>query len=295
MSRSAAAMNPGASNRRFVMLAVTLGLIGAVLVYVAFSRDSGSSGSGGPANSPVVVAKVDIPARTLVTTSMVEVVLVPEDVRNLLAYADPALVDGQITRFPIAAKEQVLSSKLVQSSTAATSRSLSYVIPPGKRAFAINTTDVQNAGGLLLPGDYVDVVVVYDVEFLNASGERETSDSFLVNTIFQNVEVLAVSQVVNDVVAEARPTPAAGGAASTTITTQANGQRPRNSEASAQPGAATVTLSLTPEQVQKMYLAEENGRIRLAVRPFQEGEEQPVDFVTEDELFPRNLRNPFTR
>jgi hypothetical protein len=44
-----------------------------------------------------------------------------------------------------------------------------------------------------------------------------------------------------------------------------------------------------------MYLAEENGRIRLSVRPFQEGEEQPVDFVTEQELFPRNLPNPFIR
>ena len=292
MSRSAATMNPGASNRRFVMLAVTLGLIGAVLVYVAFSRDSSSTGGGGAATAPVVVAKVDIPARTLVDPSMVEVVLVPEDVRNFLAFTDPTLVTGKITRFPIAAKEQVLTSKMVDSGPAATSRSLSYVVPQGKRGFAINASDVQNAGGLVLPGDYVDVVVIYDVEFLNGT-ESEIEEAYLVRTLFQNIEVLAVSQVVTDVVAQARSTPTAG--AATTPATDANGQRARNSEAAAQPGASTVTLSLTPEQVQLMYLAEENGRIRLSVRPFQESEEQPVDFVTEMELFPRNLPNPFIR
>lgn len=293
MSRSAATMNPGASNRRFVMLAITLGLIGAILVYVLFSRDSGSGGGSAVATSPVVVAKVDIAARTMVDPSMIEVVLVPDDVRNVASYTDTTLVAGKVTRFPIAAREQVLSSKIVNSGPAAISRSLSYVVPQGKRAFAINTSDVQNAGGLLLPGDYVDVVVIYDVEFDNG-GEREIREGFLVRTIFQNIEVLAVSQIVADVVAEAKATPTAGGTSPATAT-QANGQRARNSEAPPQPGANTVTLSLTPEQVQTMYLAEENGRIRLSVRPFQEGEEQPVDFVTEEELFPRNLPNPFTR
>jgi pilus assembly protein CpaB len=287
-------MNPGASNRRFVMLAVTLGLIGAVLVYVLFSRDPGSSVGGTATTSPVVVAKVDIPARTLVQPSMIEVVLVPDDVRNLASYTDMTLVTGKVTRFPIAAREQVISSKIVNSGPSATSRSLSYVIPQGKRGFAINTSDVQNAGGLVIPGDYVDVIAVYDVEFTTLAGEKETEESFFVRTILQNIEVLAVQQTVNDVVAESRATPVAGSTTSL-ADSPANGQRARNSEANPLPGAATVTLALTPEQVQTMYLAEENGRIRLSLRPFEDGEEQPVDFVTNQELFPRNLPNPFTR
>ena len=93
--------------------------------------------------------------------------------------------------------------------------------------------------------------------------------------------MLAVSQAVVDVVPEASPNP--------------EGQRVRNSEAKPNPGASTVTLSLTPEQAQRMYLAESNGKIRLSVRPYGEGDERPVDYMTELELYPQTLPNPFTR
>jgi pilus assembly protein CpaB len=276
-------MSGGNSNRRFIILAVVLGLLGAVLVYAAFSRGgSESSESSGTADSPVVVAKADIPARTRITAAMVEVRLVPADAVGLQAFTDPAKAAGQITRFPIAANEQVLSSKVIGPTTGANaaSRSLSYTIPPGKRAFAIGTSDVAMAGGLVLPGDYVDIVVIHDVEFSRA-GNVETRENFLVQTLFQNIEVLAVSQAIVDTVAEATPT--------------ANGQRVRNSEARPIPGAGTVTLALTPEQAQRIYLAESNGRIRFALRPFGEADERPVDYMTEQELLPPNIPNPFAR
>lgn len=281
MSRNAAAMSPGRANRRFVLLAITLGLLGAVLVYVAFSRSSTSTGGGGSsvgADTPVVVAKQEIPARTKIAQTMLDVKLVPADTRSEFAYADPAAVVGQVTRFPIAANEQVQSSKVVSlapGSTAA-SRSLSFVIPAGKRGFAIGLSAIQGAGGLILPGDYVDVVVIYDVPF---GGDEQ--GSYLVQTIMQNIEVLAVAQGIVDIVPEATPT--------------AGGQRVRNSEGRADPGAGTVTLALTPEQLQKIYLAESNGRIRLSLRPFGEGGERPVEFSVKNELFPPNIPRPVTR
>jgi pilus assembly protein CpaB len=264
------------------MLAVALGLLGAILVYAAFSRGSSSSSGGGAANMPVVVAKADIPARTKITQALLEVRLVAPDARSALAFEDPELVVGKVTRFPIAANEQVLSTKIVGVIPGASvgSRSLSYTIPQGKRAFAIGVSEVASAGGLVLPGDYVDVVVMYDVEFTRGGG-KEKQDNFLVQTVFQNIEVLAVSQSVVDVVPEASPT--------------ANGQRVRNSEAKPNSGAKTVTLALTPEQAQRAYLAEGNGSIRLSVRPYGEADERPVDYMTELELFPQNLPNPFTR
>ena len=282
MSRSAATMDSGKTNRRFILLAVTLGLIGAVLVYVAFSREQPTvTKIVGGADTPVVVAQTDIPARTRIRASMVEVRLVPADAVGNLAFADTASVVGQVTRFPVVQNEQILANKIVSlSGPAATGRSLSFTIPEGKRGFAIKASDVMNAGGLVLPGDYVDIIVIYDIEFLN-SGDREEEDSFLVLTILQNVEVLAVSQTVVDVVLETTP--------------PANGQRVRNSEAGPDPKAATVTLALTPEQAQRIYLAESNGRIRLAVRPYGDAIEQPIEFMTELELYPRNLPNPFQR
>jgi pilus assembly protein CpaB len=216
---------------------------------------------------------------------MLEVRLVPEDAVGLDSFANTDQVLGKITRFPIAANEQILPSKLVTvpagSSAAATaSRSLAYTIPSGMRGFAVKASPVMNGGGLVLPGDYVDIMVIYSVEF-QVGGEREEYENFLVQTIFQNIEVLAVSQTVVDHVVEATPS--------------ANGQRPRNSEARPDPEAGTVTLALTPEQAQRLYLAEANGSLRFSVRPYGESEERPIEFSTEVDLYPRNLPNPFTR
>jgi len=285
MSRQATAINPGRTNRRFIMLAFVLGLIGAVLIYVAFSRGESATGPAAIPGTPVVVAKENIPARTTITQSMLEVRLVPEDVKSELSYTDTADVVGQRTRFQISANEQVLPSKLVPlgAATGATNRSLSFIVPQGQRGFAISVSQVANAGGLVLPGDYVDVIVVYDIEFQASADptDRETADSYFVHTLFQNVEVLAVEQGIVDIVPEATPT--------------AGGQRVRNTEEPPNPEAATVTLALTPDQVQTVYLAEGNGRIRLSVRPFGESDEPAIDYQIEPDLFPANLENPFLR
>ena len=220
----AAASNPG--NRRLILAAVALGLLGAMLVYLASSSKGGSSSSSAPSGEgvPIVVAKADIPARTKITAPMVEVRLVPLDAASALGFKDASQVVGQVTRFPIAVNEQVLTNKIVSlAGTSAAGRSLSYVVPQGKRAIAITASDVQNAGGLLIPGDYVDIVVVYDVEFAGrAGGDRQTAASFVAHTVLQNVQVLAVSQNVVDLVPEATPS--------------ANGQQARNTEGKATPG-----------------------------------------------------------
>lgn len=282
MSRPAAAMNPGQTNRRFILLAIVLGLLGAILVYVAFSREK-TSPTGGVSDTPVVVAKQDIPARTKITESMVEIRLVAADNRSTLTYSDVAAVAGLITRFPIAANEQVLSNKVIPltSTGASTQRSLSFVVPPGMRGIAVTVKEVTTAGGLLLPGDYVDILVVYDIDFQDKPGDpasRTKVDSYLIQTLFQGVEVLAVSQITVDLVPETTPT--------------ANGQRGRNTEAKPDKEAITVTLSLSPEDAQKLYLAESNGRLRFTVRRFGDDEIRPLRPMVETDLF-QNVPNPF--
>jgi pilus assembly protein CpaB len=228
---------------------------------------------------------------------MLDVKLLAPDAISPLAYTDVNVAVGQVTRFPLSAGEQVLSSKVV-SVTAGVSRSLSFVIPEGKRGFAITASEVQNAGGLVLPGDYVDIIVIHDVEFLNDPADlssREVVPSYLVQTLMQNVEVLAVAQAVVDVVevpveteegaAPAAPIEGEGEEGST--------QRVRNSEAAAIPGASTITIAVTPEEAERLYLAESNGRIRLSVRPFGDDETVPVDFQVKTELFPQDIPNPF--
>lgn len=306
MSRPAGAMNTGQTNKKFLYMAGGLGLLGAILVYVAFSRSSGSGGVTGADQVPVVVAKTDIAARTKITASMVQVKLVRTDDASSQAFADTADAVGKITRFPITANEQVISSKVVDlsgnaspSSGSVAGKSLSFTVPPGQRAIAVNVTEVAQVGGLLLPGDYVDVLIVYDVDFANDPGDpasHEKATNFVVQTLFQNKEVLAVSQTIVDLVEETgtagSANASAGNAAGSTLTSDSD-QRVRNTEAKPTPAAATITLALSPEETQKFYLAVMNGKVRFSLRSFGDNEQRPIDIQTQFDLFQRNLPNPF--
>ena len=293
MARPLAGTAAGSTNRRLLLLALVAGIVAAILIYTALSRGSESTGSAGAASTvPAVVAKQDIPARTKITSGMVEVRQLPTDSHSELAYTDLSQVVGQVTRYPIATNEEVLSTKVVSlASVAKTGESLSYVIPEGSRAISIEVTQVISSGGLVLPGDYVDIIGVFDVTF-GAGDQETTADKYFSRIILQNIEVLAVAQTVVDTVPEAGTTTGTDGE---TTTTDAGGQRVRNTEASPEPKASTVTLSVTPQQAQLLFLAEENGVLRLAVRPYGDATVQDIPFVAETDLIPSNLPRPVVR
>jgi Flp pilus assembly protein CpaB len=119
-------------------------------------------------------------------------------------------------------------------------------------------------------------MVRYNVKF-----GQEEEQAYLAHVLLQNVEVLAVSQAIVDVVPNEEPS--------------ATGQRERISEARPNPGAGTVTLALTAEDAQLIFLAEANGEIRFAMRPYGDAEERPIDFTTERELLPPNIPAPVRR
>jgi pilus assembly protein CpaB len=294
MARPLAGTAAGRTNRRLLLLALVAGIVAAILVYAALSRSSESTGGVGGAASmaPAVVAKQDIPARTKITSGMVEVRQVPSDTRSELAYTDLTQVVGRVTRYPIATNEEVLSTKVVALESAAkTGDSLSYVIPEGRRAISIEVNQVISSGGLVLPGDYVDVIGVFNVNFRDGDQER-TEEKYFSRIILQNIEVLAVAQTVVDTPPEVGTTTGTDGE---TATTDASGQRVRNTEAAPEPKASTVTLSVTPQEAQLLFLAEENGVLRLAVRPYGDAEVQNVPFVAETELIPSDLPRPVVR
>ena len=286
----------GTTGRRMLLLALVAGIVAAILVYVALTRESGGSSegaSGAASVVPVVVAKQDIPARTKITSSMVEVRQIGLDDRSELAFTDLSDVVGRVTRVSIATKEQVLSAKVVAlAGVAETGDTLSFIIPDGRRAISIGVSEVVSSGGLVLPGDYVDVIGVFDVEFRNAQGEKETQDKYFSRVILQNLEVLAVAQTLVDAPPEAGTATEEDSGA----TAESSGtQRARNTEADPEPKAATVTLSVTGQEAQLLFLAEENGVLRLAVRAYVDAEVQDIPFVVETELIPPDLPSPALR
>jgi pilus assembly protein CpaB len=297
MARPLAGTAAGRTNRRLLLLALVAGVVAAILVYAALSRGSESTGGAGGAASmaPAVVAKQDIPARTKITTSMLEVRQMPTNDRSELAYTDLTQVVGRVSRYPIATSEQVLSTKVVAlEGVAKTGDSLSYVIPEGRRGISIGVSEVVSSGGLVLPGDYVDIIGVFNVNFRDGEQER-TEEKYFSRIILQNIEVLAVAQTVVDTPPEAGTTTGAEGETATTGAETADGQRARNTEAAPEPKASTVTLSVTAQEAQLLFLAEENGVLRLAVRPYGDAAVQDIPFVAETELIPPNLPRPAVR
>jgi pilus assembly protein CpaB len=271
MATSALRTSGQKSSRVALLVSVTFGALSAILVVAYLSKVKSEGGTKNVATVPAVFATRDIPERTTIKEDMVEVRNIPVDVRHSLALTDAKGAVGRITRIKIAAGEQVLSSKLADDKREA---GFSAVVPEGKRAVAVGVTEVIATGGHLSPGDYVDVIGVFEVQSptdgsgnpINrptgetaASGNSDKPKVYTAMTILQHVLVLAVAQ-------QADPTLEPGGK---------DDRRPSRTD-----DVKTVTLAVTPEQAEKLALAEQLGKLRLSLRPFGETEQRPVRPVT---------------
>src|SRR3990172_5903442 len=153
MARTAAGSLPGRTNRKFLIVALLFGALTAVLFY-ALTANRTSGGNPSTASSTqvqVVVARVPIRQRTSITADMLELKSVPADARVTGAVAGVSDVVGRGTKFPIDVNQQVSASAIVATSRLAAADALDVVIPAGRRAMSIQASQVQNAGGLILP------------------------------------------------------------------------------------------------------------------------------------------------
>ena len=260
-----------------MVLAVGFAIIAGLLVFAALSDGGGSSSStatsAGAATLLRVVAVDDIPARTRVTAEMVAVQPIPVEAALINAFASSESVVGQVTRFPIAANEQIGPQKVgatFEDGEAADS-GLSFVIPAGHRAVSISVTESSAVAGLVVAGDRVDVLALLDLDL--AGLEKAV-------TVLQNVEVLSVAQVAQRAVpppataeeeaaTEAAATEAAASDAAV-AGTDTLGVRPLAPEP--QPSARTVTLAVSPEDAQLLALADQHATLWLTLRAFDDDE-----------------------
>jgi pilus assembly protein CpaB len=109
----------------------------------------------------------------------------------------------------------------------------------------VRVDDVRGVAGFILPGDYVDVVLIAE----GGAAKRENYSEILL----QHVKVLAVDQLA--------------------------------SERQEQPTVAkAVTLEVTPEQAQKVLLATNIGKLSLILRRPAEAATDSARRVTERDL-----------
>ncbi len=251
MARTIQNMTKG-SGRGLLLLALLFAAVAAILAIVALTHsNSNQSVSGNSSDTTrVVVAAEDIPARMTLDGGMLKLADVPKDTALADGYTSTDAIVGQVTRYPLAANEQVTAQKIGVTSNV-TNEGLSSVLPTGTRAFAITVSEQTGAGGMILPGDLVDVIAIFGKDLVGVDKAV---------TLVQSVEVLAVAQKAQEAI------PPQTSVTATPDTSGTLGERP--SDAKPNPDARTVTLAVTEDQAQLLELAEVEGSLALSLRSF---------------------------
>ena len=144
----------------------------------------------------LVVAKSDLAFGATANRETLQEVVWPARNVPMGAFASiDEFLKQQETRIvlePIVANEPVLAGKV----TGPGQRSgLSTMLEPGKKAVTLRTNDVVGVGGLVLPGDRVDIFVTNEAKDLkNADGSIIQPYTDLLLT---NVRVLAIDQILD--------------------------------------------------------------------------------------------------
>jgi pilus assembly protein CpaB len=171
-------------SRSLILLAVGLVLAGATgfaLYRVSIEAQNAPAAALTLLELPAVVAKVDIPARTVITPDMVTTKKVPTDLLPSTVVANEGEAIGQTTLAPVP-KGSFVFKPLLLSSGGKTGSSL--LVEPGKVLVAFPTTDPLTTAGLVLPGDRIDLLATI------TAGQGETAKK--TQTMVQNLEVIDV-------------------------------------------------------------------------------------------------------
>ncbi len=216
------------NTRRITLLLAILLAIGTGWLTLNYINNVKNSTLANNAPRQVVVAAVDIPARTPITPNMLRQTTLPASVVERDAIASAPDASGQLSLITIPAGSQITSSKVGRPSDVG----LPVRLAPGKRAVSIQIDRVKGISGLLQPGDRVDVLAI---------PPRTGNSSQLPQTaaILRGIRVLAV-----------------GSAMETTSATPSPDYQ----------NSTTVTLEVTPKQADLLASADANTTLRLALR-----------------------------
>jgi pilus assembly protein CpaB len=181
----------------------------------------------------VIVAKEEIPLGERITTEQLALApipsrWVPEDAFNKMDE-----VVGRVTITPIGVRETITNMKLAPAGTAG---GLSAVIPKGYRAMTVKVDDVVGVSGVMMPGSFVDIVVII-VPMSQAGGTQGPISKI----VLENIKVLASGAKIDS---------------------PDNQRQPSEVQA--------VTLQVTSEQAEKLVRAANEGRLQLVLRNYSD-------------------------
>ena len=142
---------------------------------------------------------------------------------------------GSVVREPILAGEPIIGRKIVR---AGDSGYMAAYLEPGMRAMAIRVTVETAAGGFILPGDRVDVLLTRETNLSNVGTQEGERSKFASSTVMQNIKVLAIDQSTR-----------AGDDEQAVV-------------------GATATLEVGPRDAEALALAKSEGELSLVLRSY---------------------------
>jgi len=227
-----------------VIAAITMGGAAALLTRVWLHDQQAAAAATQPAGSIVVAA-----------APLVYGAAVTEDKVNEIPWFAKALPDGafatkdelfdggrRVVLSPVNRGEPLLRSRLTGPGQRA---SLSALLAEGTRAVTVRVDDVRGVAGFVLPGDFVDIVMIAN----EASNQRQSYSDVLL----EHLKVLAVDQIADE--GEGKPTV-----------------------------ARAVTLEATKEQAQKILLATDIGKLSLILNRPVESASDPNRRISERDI-----------
>lgn len=238
----------------FIIIALTTGYLATVSItnYVNENRLVTQQEMAQEQMVPVLVAAYQIPMGSKIGEEHISKRNHPKSLVHEHAHTDTNNVMGRVTSTTIFKGEPILETRLQKEGAEA---GLSGIIPEGLRAITLRVDDTSSVAGFVKPGNFVDVV---------ANIRQNNSGEPISKTILQNVKIIATgSEIV----------PAEG----------------EEKDAKTVP---TVTVLASLEQVERLSLASDIGKIRLVLRSNADQQQETTKGATLSSLLPDAEQDP---
>jgi pilus assembly protein CpaB len=215
----------------FFGLALVLGLVTSILVF-SWMQNEKNRLMAAPIpvshNLQVVVANADLPWGTKLTPEMMQMQEFPAGGLPEGHFTNLDVIKDRVLLVNIKRNELVIESKLAPLGT--TSGGVAAVTDPNKRAMSVKVDDVIGVAGFIKPADRVDVMVTIEPD----PGKQGHPISKM---ILENVKVLA-----------------------------AGTQMERKGKDEEPVAVQVITVEVDVEEAEKLALASNQGKLRLALR-----------------------------
>ena len=239
------------ARKKLLVVAFVVGLVAAAFVYMHGQKTQQEKEQILADPHDVVVAATNIPAGMALSEENITTRSVPAQFlpASPLLSKDVNIYLGQPVSQDIEAGSMILTSDFAVAEAA---RTLAGRVPSKERAMTIPVDAISGVGGLLQPGDRVDILGTFPVgqrDELIPEASGGESIGYVTMSLLQNVTLLAVGQRIADV-------------------TQ-GGNR-------AGSGYSHVTLAMTPDEAELMVIAQTRGELTLLLRNREDLDTVPV-------------------